>query len=115
MTYSNLTKRIVIALAVTFVSLPAVAFDGPTGFQSGGNGPDTPDFDGPGDLAANPDGGGGGGGVGGGVTQGGGGDGYIANTAPNECPNGELVVEFRMDSDGHPIPTSFSRTCVIRR
>ncbi|MEJ6391321.1 hypothetical protein [Gymnodinialimonas ulvae] len=112
MTFSDFSKRVVIALAVSFVSLPAVAFDGATSFDSGGNGPDTPDFDGPGDLAANPDGGGGGGGGGSSSSSGGG---YIANSAPNECPNGELVVEFNVDSDGHPIPTSFSRSCVIRR
>lgn len=111
MTLSDFSKRFVIALAVTFVSLPAVAFDGPGGFQSGGNGPDEPGFDGPGDLAANP----GGGGSGGGSSSPSHGDGYIANSAPNECPNGEMVVEFNVDSDGHPIPTSFERTCVIRR
>jgi len=112
MTISDFTKRALIALTVACVSLPAAAFDGPTDFAPGGNGPDDPGFGGPGDLAPNPPGGGGGGGGGGQVPQE---EGYIANSAPNECPNGELVVEFDVDSDGHPIPSSFERSCVARR
>ncbi len=105
-------SHILIASAVVFTAVPAIAFDGATDFAPGGNGPDPWE---PGGFAPTPPGGGGGGGGGGGAVSHGGGDGYIANSAPNECPNGELVVEFEVDSDGHPIPTSFSRTCVIRR
>ncbi|MEX3016247.1 hypothetical protein [Gymnodinialimonas hymeniacidonis] len=103
-------SHLLIASAVVFTAVPAVAFDGATDFAPGGNGPDPWE---PGGFAPNPTGGGGGGG--GGAVSHGGGDGYIANTAPDPCPNGELRVSFEMDADGHPIPTSFSRECVVFR
>lgn len=112
MTFTDFSKRALIALTVACVSLPAAAFDGATDFAPGGNGPDDPGFGGPGGFAPNPPGGGGGGGGSSTPPQG---EGFIANSAPNECPNGELVVEFETDSDGHPIPASFERTCVVRR
>ena len=108
MTFTDFSKRALIALAVASVTLPAAAFDGATDFAPGGNGPDP--FE-PG-FAPNPPGGGGGGG--GGSAQTPQGEGYIANSF-NECPNGELIVEYDLDSDGHPIPSSFERTCVVRR
>ncbi|MBL4627618.1 MAG: hypothetical protein JKY00_06200 [Roseicyclus sp.] len=107
----NFSKRAAIAAMISFVALPAAAFNGATDFAPGGNGPDDPGFGGPDGFAA-PSGGGGGGGGSAPFSEG---EGYIANTASDPCPRGELVVTFDVDPDGHAIPTSFERSCVIYR
>ncbi len=73
-----------------------------------------PQFDLPGDIAPPQNGGGNGGGSAAQPTHAGG-DSQIGTAFADPCPNGEMQVSFEMDADGHPIPTSFSRECVVLR
>ena len=105
----DFTKRASIAVVIACIAVPTVALADIGDFAPGGNGPDGPgpgDWGGP-DGFAQPEGGG----CGGAAPSGSEGNSIVARRN-NECANGNLVVDFDFDANGHPIASSFTRTCI---